>query len=256
MKLSNLEKCNLTGIYKITNKIDGKSYIGQARNIYVRMYWHLQSVKNIKAKDYNTPIHCAIRKYGIDNFEVEVLENCSADALNEREQYWISYFNTYVHAENANGYNVTKGGKQSIRFIKLSDADVASIQNLLLAGELSFAEIANKYNVSKKLISRINNGRAWYNSKLTYPLVKDGLNKNTQFEQYKFTGFAVGQFDKKSKELIRLFPSAQYAALVLGNASYNSHIAHCCAGNRNTAYGYIWKFVEVSLEEWKKLFTN
>lgn len=256
MKLNSLENCNTTGIYKITNCVNNKSYIGQARNIYIRIYWHLQSTKNEKAKDYNTPIHIAMRKYGIDNFELSVLEQCSANDLNDREQYWISYYNTYVHADNSCGYNVTKGGKQSIRLIKLLDKDVKAIQVLLAEGKLSMAEIASKYNVSKKLISRINTGRAWHDSSLSYPILKNGFSKDTWFEQYKFNGFAVGQFDKSSNELIKLYPSAQYAAIVLGNKSYNSHIAHCCAGDRVSAYGYNWKFVEISLDNWKNLFTN
>lgn len=88
----------ICGIYKITNKVNNKSYIGQSVNIINRWYVH-KAVKD----DY--PIHRAIQKYGKDNFSWEILEECAESQLSEREIYYIAKYNTFMYAENSNGYN-------------------------------------------------------------------------------------------------------------------------------------------------------
>ena len=89
----------MIGIYKITNKINGKSYIGQSNNIYRRFKEHCRRDSLI--------IDQAIKKYGKENFNFEVIEECSLDKLNEKEVFWIKYFET-----NMNGYNLSLGGEQ------------------------------------------------------------------------------------------------------------------------------------------------
>lgn len=83
------------------NLINEKVYVGQSINIQERYYQHISDAKN-RAK---YPIDLAIQKYGIDNFSFEILEECSTDLLDEREIYWISFFDSY----NC-GYNATPGG--------------------------------------------------------------------------------------------------------------------------------------------------
>ena len=87
-------------IYKITNKLNGKIYIGQtARTLEERMKEHRWSNELY--------IDRAIRKYGINAFEVSVVEECTdSDELNERERYWIAFYN----CKKPNGYNMTDGG--------------------------------------------------------------------------------------------------------------------------------------------------
>ena len=84
----------MIGIYKITNLITQKSYIGQSLNINRRFQEHCR--KNEQQIDQS------IQKYGLDNFKFEILEECSAEQLNDREDYWIEYYNTIV----PNGYNI------------------------------------------------------------------------------------------------------------------------------------------------------
>lgn len=69
------------GIYMITNKVNGKIYIGSSMNIRNRWRDH-------RNKERNTIIHHAIKKYGEDNFLIEVLEKCGKDELINREQYY------------------------------------------------------------------------------------------------------------------------------------------------------------------------
>lgn len=95
----------MTGIYKITNKINGNSYIGLSVNIEQRWQQHKNRYKNINDKEYNKTLYRAFRKYGIENFTFEIIEQCQEHELKEKEIYWIAYYNTY-----AKGYNETIGG--------------------------------------------------------------------------------------------------------------------------------------------------
>ena len=93
------------GIYVITNKINGKQYVGQSTNLQKRWYDHrTKSTHPWKPDEYRNLLYCEIRKYGLDNFEFEVLEECEKEQLNEKEIYWIEKLDTYN-----NGYNNTPG---------------------------------------------------------------------------------------------------------------------------------------------------
>ena len=91
----------MIGIYLITNKVNGKKYVGQSIDIERRWKSHI-----IASKKSELLIYRAMRKYGIDNFDFSILEECSVDKLDEREIYWISELDTYN-----NGYNMTIGGE-------------------------------------------------------------------------------------------------------------------------------------------------
>lgn len=95
-------------IYKATNVITGKSYIGQTvHTVKRRFQWH--TYKAYKGKD-DSPLHKAIAQYGADNFTVEILDTDIPDErVDDCERYWIRRFNTII----PNGYNVQLGGKKS-----------------------------------------------------------------------------------------------------------------------------------------------
>ena len=86
------------GIYKVTNKVNGKVYIGQSVDIGRRWRQHMTAADDIY-------FHKAIQKYGVDNFIWEVIEKCKKSELDERESYWIEYYDSFNK-----GYNCTKGG--------------------------------------------------------------------------------------------------------------------------------------------------
>ena len=100
---------NMTGIYKITNKINGKAYIGQSYDIFARWKQH----RNTTTTQSNGLLYKAFEKYGIENFEFTILEELEyvQDLLNEREKYWISFYHTYVDDPCGPGYNLTLGGE-------------------------------------------------------------------------------------------------------------------------------------------------
>ena len=130
-------------IYKITNTINDKSYIGQTiQNVKERFYQHC-ATKCSKAVS-NMAIHRAIKKYGKSNFTVEVIEEIDSANLNDRERYWIKYYNSYN-----NGYNSTKGGQDGCKSFK--DLDVESIIKEYNTGK-SLRTLGTIFKVDKQTI--------------------------------------------------------------------------------------------------------
>lgn len=159
----------MIGIYKVTNLINNKVYIGQSDNIAHRWRIHRDHSLNNCGHDYNCIFYKAIRKYGLENFKFEVIEECSKDELNNRERYWIKHYKSYLGFKDCRGYNMTLGG-QSTYSHYLSYTDVEEIQQLLLNTTLSQTEIGDKYGVSQVTISQINRGLIWVMEDLEYPL--------------------------------------------------------------------------------------
>lgn len=90
-----------SGIYKITNKVNGKVYIGQSKNLENRKLEHFYNMKQ-----RNQALYTAMRKYGIENFEFTVLQECDVELLDCLEVYYIGLYNSYL----GGGYNMTTGG--------------------------------------------------------------------------------------------------------------------------------------------------
>lgn len=160
-------------IYKYTNKINGKAYIGQTTQSLEKR--HKRHLADSQVDDLY--FHRALKKYGIENFTLEILEdNIEKEYLDEREKYWIKYWNTFYL--NKKGYNMTEGGQWGNAPRKLSDLAIQEIQNLLIKGDYSLKDIAQEYNVSLSCISDINTGRTWKKNEYVYPLHPKSI-KNT-----------------------------------------------------------------------------
>ena len=102
----------MIGIYKYTNNINHKVYIGQSINLEQRKSGHKSAAFNPNASDYNSQFHQAVRKYGWENFSYEVIaeisnEEYSQKMLDDLEKYFINYYDSYK-----NGYNATEGGNE------------------------------------------------------------------------------------------------------------------------------------------------
>lgn len=133
-------------IYKVTNLVNNKIYIGQTvTGIDSRWKGHLY-------KDGCKFLHNAILKYGKENFKIEVIEYCEEIELDDREVYWISYY----HSTDRNiGYNILKGGNNGRRGLyKLSNQEIQELVNLELQ-EVSHTEIGKKFNIDRKTVTFI-----------------------------------------------------------------------------------------------------
>ena len=91
-------------VYLITNLVNNKKYVGITHNtIEHRFEEHIQKSR---CKNGTWVLHRALRKYGVDNFKIELLEdNIDKEQIGEKETYYIYLYDTYN-----NGYNITLGG--------------------------------------------------------------------------------------------------------------------------------------------------
>lgn len=98
-------------VYKITNKINNKCYIGITKDIVRRFSYHKRLREKENCKEYDKPLYAAIRKYGIGNFEFSILEEgLSIEEANLREITLIKEYNSLTHNH---GYNIREGGDLS-----------------------------------------------------------------------------------------------------------------------------------------------
>ena len=130
-------------IYKITNKVNGKVYIGQTR--FTIEHRFNQHKRNFNIEHRNQPLYKAFAKYGIENFEVEEVENVEIEKLDEREKYWIAYYNSFNK-----GYNATLRGKGNIYI--WTDSQYDEIRTLYLSG-FSLKKVGELFGVSAYTIT-------------------------------------------------------------------------------------------------------
>lgn len=132
-------------IYKITNLINKKVYIGQTRySIAKRWSNHLNSYKHLDL--YSYPLYFAMNKYGVENFRIEEIEKCKESELNDKEIYWIDFFDSYN-----NGYNATKGGDGYKRF-NIEDSIIIEAYERLGSLEKVMHVLHCRYEIVKSIL--------------------------------------------------------------------------------------------------------
>lgn len=220
-------------VYKITNKQNGKIYIGitnQGANTN-RWYKHCSDA-NVGS---TFPLHNAIRKYGKENFQIEVIEiieNEDFDYLKEREIYWIKELDSY---NRKIGYNLTLGGDGTFgRFHSEETKD--KIRQKALNRHPSDITRKNMSDAQKKVkrdyskLANISNTKRWAdpNNK-----IKASLNSKNRRDLVQYDSNMI---------FVKEFSSAVEAGKSIKKAPQN--ISRCAAGNLKTAYGFIWKYKE------------
>ena len=210
-------------IYKITNDINGKIYIGKTEGpIEKRWKEHCRDYQRQRCE--KRPLYSAMNKYGIEHFHIELLEETNEPE--ERERYWIEKLKSFK-----DGYNATIGGDGK-RYL---DYDIIlktyeELQNI--------TQTALLLNVSKDTISRI---------------VKEAgkeVKSSGEIAREK-NGKPIKMFDSATQEFLRAFSTLADAARYLKENGYSKgkslrgicvHITGCARGERKQAYGFIWRY--------------
>lgn len=127
-------------IYLITNHINHKQYVGKTTGTMKRRFQrHIQDAISNRV---DTHLARSIRKYGADNFSVELIEEVEDESiLGEREKYWIKYYDTYY-----NGFNETEGGDGGNTYASKSEEEMDEIKE-----KIRQAKIGDKNPNSKSV---------------------------------------------------------------------------------------------------------
>lgn len=208
----------MIGIYRIVNKIDGKCYIGQSTNIKKRWNEHRRYFNYPQYA--NSLLYDAIRKYGLQNFSFEVLEECDITSLDEKEKHWIEAFNSHE-----DGYNMDTGGRT------VSDSDREIIRCMWKKG-FSVGEIANHVVCSGVSVSRFVRFSDWYDK-------KDSAKRSKAWRKKPVFQYGIdGTF-------LRGFPSIDDAGRKTGVRP--DTISACCNKRcSKSAGGYQWSFEKLA----------
>ena len=247
-------------IYITTNHINGKRYIGQKS--YSQSNWKTYLGSGIY-------LNRAINKYGKENFSKEIIETCETkEILDEREKYWIGYYNA---VENNNFYNIASGGDggntiagyseeqleqykeykrklhketapkgESCVASKLTEKQVLEIIERLQKNDFNL-DIATKYNVSTETINDIRNHKTW--KTLTENIVFDDISSRKRPRSTK----PVVQYSEEG-QYIATYKSARDVQRELG-ISYKL-VSAVCNGTKRIAHGFIWRFEGDSFDKY------
>lgn len=235
-------------IYKHTNKVNGKCYIGQTCRKNPNERWN-------NGKGYNGTIFAkAIEKYGWDNFEHEIIEDgiLSEEEANKREMYWIEYYNSYAGVSGGNGYNMTKGGDDRAdkgRPVYQIDIETRKIIKKFPSALNAAREtgIPGVYSCCNRDLEQC---RQFVSAGGYFWCFVDEWSSNWKPKDGKITyidkngnkivdcmGKQVCQIDKNGN-LIKTYRTATEASKSIGIGS--NSIGRCCKKERRTAGGFYW----------------
>lgn len=202
-------------IYKITNKINGKIYVGKTlKTPQQRWSEHVRDSYKDSCKD--RPLYRAFKKYGLENFTLDIIEQCPVDKVNERERFWIESLQTFKY-----GYNATLGGDGK----HYCDYDL--IYSLFQQG---------------KNIKEITQITGYDGTTCRKALDNFNVSSETRHKRgNEARSKTVIQLNKDTNEILAIFPSLREAYESIGKPQ-SGHIAAVCQGKRKTAYGYKWMY--------------
>lgn len=225
-------------VYCYTNKTNGKKYIGiTSRTMKGRKQSHIYEAYNEKGENYNTPFKRAIRKYGIDGFEEEVLhDNVTQEQASVLEQHYIEKYQTYYKYQNSNGYNATIGGELTIaqpkdRVVQVDPNTYEVVYIFSSGAEAERRYGRGIYECCNRLIN-IPFGYVWYYEKDFLSMTREELEDDICTRLNKIVQL------EKDGTFVRSWVGSTEASEALGLSQAN--ISSCCLGDRQSCGGYMW----------------
>lgn len=224
-------------IYKLTNQINGKVYIGlTTRSLEERLRQHHYDARHGKDR----PLYRAMRKYGEDAFTSEIIDKAETlDELKQKEQYWIQKYNSY--AAEGKGYNATLGGDvPTIPMVQYTQIDILDGHIIKTFDSATSCNNELSGSATQKADKIIETTQY-----LPYVLVKTSNIKDMNDEEIKKYAYSlrpkiICQLDKRGNLIRRWINSAEILA---EHPNYTkSCIFACLWGKRKTHQGFQWKY--------------
>lgn len=213
----------MSKIYKIYNNINDKIYIGKTNSsIEERFKEHCSDC--LKKEEEKRPLYNAMKKYGIENFFIEEIEDCLPELASEKEIYWIGFYNSYY-----NGYNATQGG------------DGKMLYNYSLIAERLKEhpypkEIAKEFGCCVDTICTIAKN---FNIKINHRGQELNVNSKKAIKQFDKDNNYIQTFSSTVEAGKWIYENNKCSSL---NSGVRSHISDCANGKRKSAYGYVWRY--------------
>ena len=234
----------VSGIYRITNLINNKFYIGQSRDVEYRLKQHLYEASDPNNLAYDAPLHQDIRKYGWDNFSSELLLKCDPEELSIKEQELIS---------------AAQIMSKDLVYNRRNDFVASKIAQYSLDGKLikiwnSTSELF-KANFDTSNILRTCHGKTKSSLGYMWRFVENEEEAKAQ-EGNKYQTAKGGQrreiiqYDLTTREVIGRFSSGRAASIAIGKSSGCSPILNTCKGKQRQAYGFGWAYAD-EFENWE-----
>lgn len=242
-------------VYLITNKVNGKRYVGQSQQLDIEQRW--KSHRKVNNPNVGSYLKAAYKKYGIDNFKFQIICICFDEDCDKYEDEYIKKFNTLC----PNGYNLKTGGN-SVKYTEESKQLMSIRQKEIMTNERR-KKISDRFK-GKQLseqhtqqLSTIHKNR-WKNMPVEE---KENLlqqrRENPNYDKLKtlnpisYNAFMkhinekkrrVGKYDSNDV-LLEEFESITHASKST-NICYSNISAVCRKVPRyNTAGGFIWKYI-------------
>ncbi len=222
-------------IYLLCNKVNNKKYIGKAKNLKERIKHHIYRSR----LKFAYPLYNAIKKYGIENFYIEILERCGLGVILDREAHYIKLFNS-----TKIGYNVLERGfdRTGVKHTQETiDRIKKSTKENSIKGADHWTHKDPLRNISKAHIANAGRKRPEH--------CVENIRKYWTGRKREYLRKPIRQIDKKTGEVIKVWPSLGDAVVGMGKID-SGGIRAVITGKlnqkgyrQNTAFGYKWEYV-------------
>lgn len=266
----------ICGIYIIKNKINNKIYIGSSVDINDRWRCHIKELK--KNTHHSSKLQNSWNKYGNNNFEFLVMEECDKNCLIEREQFYLEKLlkaNTDFNYFNLNGFNILVNANNTLGYVFNEDSkqqmsDTKAKKGKLIHNDFNFINMDSLYhnnfltNGNKEHLDKSNPFYGKKHSEESKKIMsekKRGANnmfygtgpmlgkKMSDESKMKNAISHTGKNNKKSKKVYQYDLNNNFikewdsvGVLCAKMKISVGNISNCCNGKRRTGYGFIWRY--------------